>query len=184
MAVTVEQSSMRRRRSMALCLWGECTPAQWLARVGCCVRAVVKLMVDAFFDGVDRRRFSPGVVCGVWCVVTFQRSSIFMKTFLSWLVTDATKTKNENNHGQSRGRWPSPQQIQTGRRRPLRPAPLLPIRQPRKRRRSPRGRLSRSHGRSRIAPKLLHAQLHLTNTGQYLNSSEATEVFFGVTTFS
>ena len=53
MAVTVEQSSMQRRCSMAQCLRGKCMPAQWLAQVGCCVRAIVKLMVD----GVDRRGF-------------------------------------------------------------------------------------------------------------------------------
>ena len=53
MALTVEQLSMQRQRSMAQCLRGKCMPAQWLAQVGCCVRAVVKLMVD----GVDRRRF-------------------------------------------------------------------------------------------------------------------------------
>ena len=54
MAATVERSSMRRRQSAERCLRIRCTPARWLAQVGCCVRAVVTMMVD----GVDHRRFS------------------------------------------------------------------------------------------------------------------------------
>ena len=49
MAATVERSSMRRRQSTVRCLRIHCTPARWLAQVGCCVRAVVTMMVD----GVD-----------------------------------------------------------------------------------------------------------------------------------